>query len=192
MCENRRMKAFTKYFLRGLLVIAPTAITIYVVWRVVATIDGALRVSVPGLGLVLAAALIALVGFLVSNVVGQSLVTRADAVFARLPLVKLLYTSIRDLVGAFVGQKKMFDRPVAILLPGGMGRMLGFVTRENVDFGGLDGYLAVYVPQSYNFAGTLILVERSRVEPLDVTSSDLMTFIVSAGVALGGPRGERA
>src|ERR1044071_7739421 len=101
------MKAFTKYFFRGLLVIAPTAITIYVVWRVVATIAAALRVSGPGLGLVLAAVLISLVGFLVSNVVGQSLVTRADAVFARLPLVKLLYTSIRDLVGAFVGQKKM-------------------------------------------------------------------------------------
>jgi uncharacterized membrane protein len=124
------MKAFTKYFLRGLLVIAPTAITIYVVWRVVATIDAALRVSIPGLGLVLAAALIALVGFLVSNVLGQSLVTRADAVFARLPLVKLLYTSIRDLVGAFVGKKKVFDRPVAILLPGGMRRMLGFVTER--------------------------------------------------------------
>ena len=130
MCENHRMKAFTKYFLRGLLVIAPTAITIYVVWRVVATIDAALRVSIPGLGLVLAAALIALVGFLVSNVLGQSLVTRADAVFARLPLVKLLYTSIRDLVGAFVGKKKVFDRPVAILLPGGMRRMLGFVTER--------------------------------------------------------------
>ncbi len=186
------MKAFTKYFLRGLLVIAPAAITIYVVWRVVATIDAALRVSIPGLGLVLAVVLIALVGFLFSNVVGQGLVTRADAVFARLPLVKLLYTSIRDLVGAFVGQKKMFDRPVMVVLPGGMGRILGFVTREHVEFGRLDGYAAVYVPQSYNFAGSLILVERSRIEPLDVTSSDLMTFIVSAGVATAGPRGETA
>lgn len=186
------MKAFTKYFVRGLLVIAPTSITIYVVWRVVATIDAAVRMSVPGLGLVLAVVLIALVGFLVSNVLGQGLVTRADAVFARLPLVKLLYTSIRDLVGAFVGKKKMFDKPVAIVLPGGMGRILGFVTRENVDFGRFEGLVAVYVPQSYNFAGSLILVERLRVEPLDVTSSDLMTFIVSAGVAVGGPRGETA
>lgn len=186
------MKAFTKYFLRGLLVIAPAAITFYVVWRVVATIDGALRVSIPGLGMVLAGALIALVGFLVSNVLGQSLVARADRIFARLPLVKLLYTSIRDLVGAFVGQKKMFDRPVAIVLPGGFGRMLGFVTRETVDIGHLSGHVAVYVPQSYNFAGTLVLVERSRIEPLDVTSSDLMTFIVSAGVAVGGPRAEGA
>jgi uncharacterized membrane protein len=186
------MKAFTKYFLRGLLVIAPTAITVYVVWRVVATIDAALRLSVPGLGLVVAVLLIALVGFLVSNVLGQSLVTRADAVFARLPLVKLLYTSIRDLIGAFVGQKKMFDKPVAVLLPGGIGRILGFVTRDQVEFGPFDGHVAVYVPQSYNFAGSLLLVERSRVEPLDVTSSDLMTFIVSAGVAVGGPRDERA
>jgi uncharacterized membrane protein len=187
---NRRMKAFTKYFLRGLLVIAPTAITVYVVWRVVATIDQALGVSIPGLGLVLAGGLIALVGFLVSNVVGQSVVARADAIFAQLPLVKLLYTSIRDLVGAFVGKKKMFDRPVAIVLPGGIGRLLGFVTRESLDFGTFEGHVAVYVPQSYNFAGTLILVDRSRIEPLDVTSTELMTFIVSAGVAAGGPRGE--
>jgi len=184
------MKAFTKYFLRGLLVIAPAAITVYVVWRVVASIDRAVGVSIPGLGLVLAGALIALVGFLVSNVVGQGVVTRADAVFARLPLVKLLYTSIRDLVGAFVGHKKMFDRPVAIVLPGGLGRLLGFVTRETIEFRGLETLVAVYVPQSYNFAGTLLLVERSRIEPLDVTSSDLMAFIVSAGVAAGGPREE--
>jgi uncharacterized membrane protein len=182
------MKAFTKYFLRGLLVIAPAAITFYVVWRVVATIDRALGVSIPGLGLVLAGALIALVGFLVSNVVGQGVVARADAIFARLPLVKLLYTSIRDLVRAFVGQKKMFDRPVAILLPGGLGRLLGFVTRDSLDFRGFEGQVAVYVPQSYNFAGTLLIVDRSRIEPLDVTSTDLMTFIVSAGVAASGPR----
>ncbi len=182
------MKAFTKYFLRGLLVIAPAAITVYVVWRVVTTIDRAIGVSIPGLGLVLAAGLIAVVGFLVSNVVGQGLVARADALFARLPLVKLLYTSIRDLVGAFVGQKKMFDKPVAVVLPGGAARLLGFVTRESVELRGLEGHVAVYVPQSYNFAGTLLVVDRSRIEPLDVTSSDLMTFIVSAGVAAGGPR----
>ena len=108
-----------------------------------------------------------------------------------LPLLKLLYTSIRDLINAFVGDKKRFDRPVAVAFTESA-RALGFVTRETLHGLHLPGHVAVYFPQSYNFAGNLLIVPKELVEPLDVHPTDMMAFIVSGGVSgLGiGSHGE--
>ena len=109
----------------------------------------------------------------------------------RVPLLKLLYTSIRDLINAFVGDKKRFDRPVAVAFTESA-RALGFVTRETLHGLHLPGHVAVYFPQSYNFAGNLLIVPKELVEPLDVHPTDMMAFIVSGGVSgLGiGSHGE--
>jgi uncharacterized membrane protein len=110
-------------------------------------------------------------------------VAGAEQVLGRLPLVKLLYGSMRDLVNAFVGEKKSFDRPVAVTLLAGSGlRALGFVTKDALSLGS-EELCAVYFPQSYNFAGNLLLVPRAQVEPLGVSGSDLMAFVVSGGVS---------
>jgi uncharacterized membrane protein len=106
-----------------------------------------------------------------------------------MPLVKLLYTSLKDLIRAFVGDHKSFDRPAAVLLtPGGV-RMLGFVTRDELYALGMPGHVAVYFPQAYNFAGQLLVVPIESVELLDVPSSEVMTFIVSGGIS-GFGRGQ--
>jgi uncharacterized membrane protein len=175
-------KRLVAYFLRGCLVTAPLALTIYIVWMILRTIDGILPFQIPGLGLVVTVALITLTGVLTSNVVGRSALDIAESVLGRLPLVKLVYTSIKDLVSAFVGDKKRFDVPVALTLSGGV-RMLGFVTREGLGRLGMPDHVAVYVPQSYNFAGYLLLAHRSQVEALDISASEVMTFIVSGGVS---------
>ncbi|HET9955365.1 MAG TPA: DUF502 domain-containing protein, partial [Polyangiaceae bacterium] len=107
-----------------------------------------------------------------------------ERLLKRVPLVKLIYTSIKDLIGAFVGDHRSFDRPVAMRLAADSPvRMLGFVTREALHTLGFVEHVAVYLPQSYNFAGNLVLVPRALVEPLDVSSGELMTFIVSGGVS---------
>jgi uncharacterized membrane protein len=98
--------------------------------------------------------------------------------------VKLIYTSLKDLIDAFVGDKKRFDRPVAVEFPGA-GYALGFITREDLALPGFEGTSAVYFPQSYNFAGNVLLVGRERIRPLDADSSLVMTFIVSGGVSGG-------
>jgi uncharacterized membrane protein len=108
-----------------------------------------------------------------------------------MPLVKVLYNSIKDLIGAFVGDKKNFDKPVMVsLVPGSPARVLGFLTREHLSFA--DEYVAVYFPQSYNFAGNVVLCRREQITPLDVPSSDLMAFIVSGGVTPTRPEAEAA
>lgn len=177
-------KALLRYFVRGCLVAAPLGLTIYIVYATLQAVDGLLPVPVPGLGLLITVVLLTLVGFLTSNVIGRSVVDLADRLLQQVPLVKLVYSSIKDLVGAFVGEKKSFNRPVCVRLGAGSElRAVGFVTREALDVLSLPGCVAVYFPQSYNFAGNLVLVPRELVEPLAVPSSELMTFIVSGGIS---------
>jgi len=178
------LKSLVRYFLRGCLVTAPLGLTVYIVWQVLSAIDRLLPFQVPGLGLVATLALITLVGVLTSNVVGRTIVDLADGLLGRLPLVKLVYTSIKDLVSAFVGDKKRFDIPVAVMVSPGTGaRMLGFVTRDGLGRLGMPDLVAVYFPQSYNFTGYLMLVPRANVERLSLPAAEVMTFVVSGGVS---------
>jgi uncharacterized membrane protein len=178
------MKALLRYFLRGCLALLPVATTVYIAYLIIATVDRWVPVGIPGLGFVLALCIITLVGFLTSNVVGRAALDATERVLTRVPLAKLVYTSIRDLVGAFVGEKKRFDRPVAVaIMPGSHIRALGFVTRDRMDALGARDAVAVYFPQSYNFAGYLAVVPKDQIEPLTVSPTDLMTFVVSGGIS---------
>jgi uncharacterized membrane protein len=178
------MKTLLGYFWRGCLVLVPVVVTVYVAYLVVATFDRLVPVGIPGLGLALVLALVTLVGFMTSNVIGRAVVDAAERWLSSVPLLKLVYGSIRDLVQAFVGNKKRFDKPVALtLMPGSPIQMLGFVTRDTLGELGKIDRVAVYVPQCYAFSGGLLIAPRELVEPLDVSSTDLMTFIVSGGVS---------
>jgi len=173
-----------RYFLRGALLTSPLGLTLYIILTVLAAVDRLLPFGIPGLGLLVTLTLITLVGVFTSNVVGRSVFERTEQFLNKVPLVKLLYTSIKDLIGAFVGDRKSFNRPVAVRVEKGSSlRLLGFVTRDNLHALGLSAHVAVYLPQSYNFAGNLIVVPADQVEELDVPSSELMTFLVSGGVS---------
>ena len=178
------MKRLLGYFLRGLVLLAPLAVTLYVCVLVFATIDGWLGLPVPGAGFAVTVALVTLVGFLASTLLARTvvgLVAVADRALTRLPFVRLLYTSTKDLLNAFVGERRRFDRPVLVTLAPGV-RALGFVTQHDLARFGLDGHVAVYLPQSYNFAGNLLVVPAASVAPLAAESADVMAFIVSGGV----------
>jgi uncharacterized membrane protein len=124
------------------------------------------------------------VGYLTSNVLGRSAIDLFEHFLTRLPLLKLIYSSIKDLVAAFVGDRKSFNQPVTVALgPDHAVRTLGFVTRNDLSVLNLPACVAVYLPQSYNFAGNVIIVPRDRIEPLQVSSTEVMTFIVSGGVS---------
>jgi uncharacterized membrane protein len=177
-------KRLIRYFLHGCLVTAPLGLTVYIVWTVLRAIDRLVPLPIPGLGLVTTVALITVIGVFTSNVVGRTVLDLTEGILRRLPLVKLVYTSIKDLVSAFVGDKKRFDVPVAVaLFPGIDAKQLGFVTRDGLARLGMPGHTAVYFPQSYNFAGSLVLVPHDKIERLDVSASEVMTFIVSGGVS---------
>ena len=182
---------FVQNFFEGLFLVVPVAVTIYVVFLVFSFIDGWLNIPVPGIGFILTIGMLVLVGRLASNVFFRGALGSLEKVLTRTPFVKLVYTSLKDLIEAFMGEKKRFDQPVLVtLMPGGYAQAIGFVTRQNLDLLGLEDRVAVYFPQSYNFAGNLLIVPRSQIRPLHADSVDIMTFIVSGGVSGGAANGE--
>lgn len=182
------LRRLPRYFVRGLLVIAPVGITVYICYVLVSWVDGLLTVGIPGAGLLVAIVGITLIGAIAGNLVTRTLLTLLEGVMERLPFVRLLYTSTRDLLNAFVGEQRRFTRPVRVRLDE-VGRVwcLGFLTAEALEHLGLTGHVAVYLPQSYNFAGQLIVVPAEQVQPLEADSADAMAFIVSGGVTGSAP-----
>lgn len=176
------MKTLTGYFFQGLIVLAPIAASIYIVYLIFIKVDGLLKLPIPGVGLLVTVAAVTFIGFLASNFVMKKFFSYIETLMSKLPLVKILYSSIKDLIGAFVGDKKSFDRPVLVNL-GANACVAGFVTKDDLSFLGLTEYVSVYLPQSYNFAGNLLLVPSSSVKPVDANSSDVMAFLVSGGVS---------
>jgi len=178
------MKRLSQYFLRGLLFLVPLVVTLYVIYWVFVKIDRILSLPVPGMGFVVTIVFITLVGFGASNFLTRNLVQLVDRIFARLPLVKMIYTAIKDLVGAFVGDKKSFNRPVQVVIDRESNlRVIGFATRESLDSIGIKDSMAVYLPQSYNFAGNLIIVDREQIIPMSADPGEVMKLIVSGGVS---------
>ncbi len=176
------MRTLTRSFAQGLLVLAPVAITTWVVWYTVTTLDEWLDTSIPGLGILIAAAGITLMGYLAGNVLGTKVLSLLESGMQRVPIIKLLYNSLRDLFGAFVGTKRKFDKPVAVEINKHGLKVLGFLTSQGFDDPQLAGHVSVYLPESYNFAGNLIVVPRALVHPLDADGAEFMAFIMSGGV----------
>lgn len=178
------MKKISQYFLQGLLVLVPVAATVYMIYFIFSKIDGIFRFDVPGVGFLFTIGLILAAGFVTSTLLADRVILMVDRFFVRLPLVAMIYTSIKDLVNAFVGDKKSFDKPVQVAIDADNNiSVLGFITREDLDALGIVNSVAVYLPQSYNFAGNLIIVDRSRVFPLTGDPGEIMKLIVSGGVS---------
>lgn len=177
------MRTILNYFARGLVVLTPLAVTIYVCLWIFRAVDGLLGLEIPGLGFVITLAIITLVGALASGLVTRGLIGLLERVLTRLPFVRLLYTSTKDLLNAFVGEQRRFDRPVLItLVPSSDLQAIGFVTQSSLTQLGAPGRVAVYLPQSYNFAGSLLICPAERVTPLALDSAEVMAFVVSGGV----------
>lgn len=178
------MRLLVRYFLRGLLVFVPAVLTIAIVVFVFRTVDAWMGLRIPGVGFVATIVLIVVVGALASNFVTRRLIEVVEDLFRKLPFVKLLYSAIRDVTDAFVGERKGFERPVLVTLDEASGlSLVGFMTRDSLAEAGLPDHVSVYFPQSYNFAGNLLVVPRRLVTPLGVRGADAMAFVVSGGAA---------
>ena len=177
------MSRLFNYFLRGLVVVVPLALTLYVCTVIFTTIDSWLGLPIRGVGFVLALVLITLVGFMASGLITRSLIGALDRMFERLPFVRLLYSSAKDMLNAFVGEKRRFDKPVLVSLNAeGSLKILAFLTSDSLGTLGLVDQVTVYMPQSYGFAGHILVVPSSRVERIDADAAEVMAFIISGGV----------
>jgi len=184
MEEKSPSKRIFRYFIRGLLLVVPITLIIYVVYQLFVFLDELVPMEIPGLGLIVLLAGITFLGWLGSIFITQPIRNAANRALDRIPLLKTIYTAITDLLSAFVGQKKSFSRPVLVKLNRESDiEKLGFITNEDLEQ--LDirsGKIAVYLPHSYNFSGNLYIVPIENVTPIKAHTSDVMKFIVSGGV----------
>lgn len=178
------MNWLVKNFLRGLVIVVPFALTIWLIYSAFVRIDRLIAFPTPGIGFVVMLGAIIAIGALASNFVIRRFLRLTEFVFTKAPLVRIVYASIKDLLEAFVGDKKRFDKPVAVSLSeGGDVRTLGFMTQEDLAFLSLPGHVAVYLPFSYSMSGTLVIVPSTRVLRLETDSAAVMALIVSGGVS---------
>ncbi len=182
------------YFVRGLVLVAPLYFTILIIWTGVEALDGILPVSIPispkksiylpGLGMLIILLGILLLGFFFSTVVPQSFFRFTERILRKIPLVNLIFYSIKDLISAFVGDKKKFNQPVLVTINRESDvRKLGFITQTDLSHLYIKDYIAVYMPHSYAFSGELFIVPIANVTLLNANSADIMKMIVSGGVS---------
>jgi len=190
------------FFLQGLIILAPITITIWTVVGLFNWIDGILPnfvhsiapkltgtdafgnpQRIPGLGFIVFIVIVFFVGYISPSFIVSRLVEFADRLLEKTPGIKLIYTTIKDFVEAFAGNKRKFDRAVLVSIEASDVWRVGFITQEELQEFGLQEFVAVYVPQSYAFAGHLYFVRKERVRMLtDISSTDAMKFAISGGV----------
>ena len=182
--------------IKGVLVVVPLGAAIFLIIWIVTTVDTALNLSnlfwvdpktgqpvyIPGLGILSVLVIILLAGIIVTNFITQPIYNWFMRWLKRLPLFNFLYSSIKDLTEAFVGDEKKFNEPVLVEVNEFGLKKVGFLTQKDLTGIGLEGQVAVYFPYSYSFAGQLVIVESSKVKPLPMTGSEAMKFVVSGGV----------
>jgi len=185
------MKKLVNYFLQGLLYIAPLGITAYIIYGIFTFMDGLLKellieffdIKIPGLGFLTLILFLILIGFLGRTFIAQPIKLLFKNIIDRIPLLKFIYGAFNDLFSAFVGKEKKFSKPVLVKVNLNSDlEKLGFITEENLELLGEKEKVAVYFPHSYNFSGELFIVPKVNIKPIDINSSDVMKFIVSAGL----------
>ncbi len=182
--EKFQIRDFFQYFLRGLILVGPIALTVYIVFVSVKWVDDLIPIKIPGLGLIIVLIVTVLLGYLANTLFAKPIFTMLEKAMRRVPLINFIYTSINDLVKAFVGDNKRFNTPVLVSFDkDGIIQKPGFITSEDLEQIGLPGLVAVYLPHSYNFSGNLFIVDKQYVRPLDGNNSDIMKYIVSGGVS---------
>lgn len=185
------MKTILNYFFRGMLIILPVTATIYLIYSVLIWMNDLFnnllfswfKYEIPGLGIITGFVLITLFGFMMTRTFAKPIVFLFEKLMTKTPFVNIVYSSLKDLTEAFVGDKKKFTKPVYVEFsePAGMKRF-GFITEESLEHYGLKEEVAVYCPHSYNFSGNLYIVPRNKITPIKTDTTNFMRFIVSGGV----------
>lgn len=185
------LKKLLRYFFQGLIFFAPAVVTLYILYIIFTYVDGFIQgfvqhivpFKIPGLGIVAILIIVTLMGFIGQSILFRPLSQMIDRAFQNAPLVKVLYSSIRDVLSAFVGHEKKFNKPVLVKI-NKMSDLekIGFLTNEDLKKLEIVDKVAVYFPYSYGIYGELVIVPKDQVKPLNIPASEAMKFVVSGGV----------
>jgi uncharacterized membrane protein len=187
------MKFFVKNFINGVLTIVPIILAIYVFFKVFTFFDGLLGKYVkpylhddyiPGIGIVCTILLLTVLGWLSTQYISGRLIKLIDRLLESIPLMKTVYSVLKDTVASFVGEKRSFSKVVLVELPNTGMKCIGFITSEEVEhwFHPLKDHVAVYIPQTFQVAGITVLVPKAQIEVIDIKPEEAMKFVLSGGM----------
>jgi uncharacterized membrane protein len=186
------MNKIIRYLLQGILFTVPVAITVYVIITLTNWVGSAvdfLGISIhpfvdPLLGLIGGVTVLIIIGAIGSSIFFYPLFKRIEHLIEKTPFLKIVYTSVKDLLSAFVGQKKKFNKPVIVKVnENPLMEKMGFITQSSLkDLGIAENKVAVYFPLSYSLSGDLFIVPAENVKAVNVPSAEFMKFIISGGV----------
>lgn len=189
-------RALLNYFFKGLIIVVPIGAALFLIYWAVSSLDSTLNLSdilwhdskgkpiyIPGLGIFNVVVLIMVAGILVTNVVTDPIKRWFNRWLNRLPLFKFLYSSIKDLTEAFVGDEKKFNEAVIVEVNEFGLKKIGFIVQKDLTALNLPGEVAVYFPYSYSFAGQVVIISADKVKPIDKSAADMMKFVISGGVS---------
>lgn len=191
-----RWKNILQYLLQGVLVVAPVAITGYLIFWFISSIDNLVPIFTTkdeagrtinrnyGLGFLIVLATLILIGYLSSNFITSRFFGLFDSWLERTPGVKFIYSSVKDFFEAFAGNKRKFNKAVLVNVFSEDVWQIGFITNEDASELGLKEYVSVYVPQSYALAGHLFVVPAHKIRHIDsIGAADALKYAISGGVA---------
>ncbi|MGZ8224515.1 MAG: DUF502 domain-containing protein [Methylobacter sp.] len=191
-----KMKPVSKTFLKGLIAIIPLALTLYLLFWLAATAELALgnifkfffpdSWYIKGLGFVLGLAVVFVFGQFLESQAFRRWFTNFEELVIQIPVVKTIYTAIRDFISLFSGEQKgKFKQVVLVKVPDGNGQQIGFITvADSKEFSTFiaDDQVAVFLPFSYQMGGNTVIVSREDVIDIDMSAEDALRFIATAGV----------
>ncbi len=181
---NAILGRILRYFFSGTVFIVPLVATAYFIFISFQWLDSRLDLPYPGLGFLIIIAVITLIGYLSTNYIFKTIGMLFDRGMNKIPLVKLIYATVKDLLGAFVGDKKKFNKPVLVRMNKENSLFqIGFVTQSDLSELGLTDMVVVYFPHSYAFSGYHYFVPKENIKPLNISGPTAMKFIVSGGVS---------
>lgn len=181
---QNQFRVFLRYFFSGTLFIVPLVATAYFIYVSFRWLDSLLNLSIPGIGFLIIIGVITLFGYLTSNFAVRTFVEIFEIGMNKIPFVKLIYSSLKDLLGAFVGDKRKFNHPVLVTINKENSlHQIGFITQSDLSDLGLADMVAVYFPHSYAVSGIHYIVPKENIRPLEVGGSAAMKFIVSGGIS---------
>lgn len=194
------LKTLGRIFVTGLLTLLPILVTVYfVAWaltflerffgrQVLMILPDAWYYT--GMGLAVAILIIFAVGLLMHGYLFRKIFALLEQVFTGIPLVRSVYTALRDLIGLFAEKKDPALAVVMVSFPQGV-RLLGFVTREDCRDApqgiACDDEVAVYLPMSYQVGGFTVFVKRDWLTPVAMSREEAMKFALTAGLRSSAP-----
>ncbi|SHI13837.1 DUF502 domain-containing protein [Desulfosporosinus lacus] len=185
---DKELKKFIGIFLKGLLILTPLVLTFYILYKMFLVTDGLFKgmlerfgLYFPGFGVIVTLAVIFLVGLLASNWLTNGLLNYMEKLLTKIPILGNIYGIIKDTVNSFSANKKGFSRLVMVNMSSEL-KLLGFLTNDEESAFIPKGYVAVYLMQSMQWAGNLIVVPQDQVQLLEVSSEEALKFIASAGL----------